>query len=506
MRMGGEEHEGAETCDDKAHATSAAITWRRPDMAVDLATFLLLLWPLALNGAPFYSEDSASYLRGGGVGFDTGLLMLSQAWESIVGSAPAADKASASAQAIAQAAVADSGGVRSLIYSLLAYILRAPGSSLVALAVAQAAAVTVIVSCLRRLVLPGIGVWLGLATGAAVAFLTSAAWYAAYAMPDVIAGVTIGGALVLTVFFDRLYWPTRILLVLLVSFGVTVHGSHLPVALATLAAGAAAHVWLRRSSLHGIVAPLAWFASPLVLGIAALLATSYAAFGEPSVSPKRYPILLARSVEDGPAAWHLRDHCATERYAICEVFGPYPPRDAGAFLWAADGVRALASPEQMERIRGEEAKIIRRAAFEYPLEQLGASAGNMARQFVLLGLTGLPFGHRLVGIDDPVIERPYPDRPMLKTLFEIVIYATFFGNLALLALARHALRQEELAAVGVAFTGLVANAAVCGILSGVTDRYQGRAAWVLAALTILVVVRIALERRRTKGRWRPTRT
>jgi hypothetical protein len=506
MREDGEELEGAERRDERGSATSAAIAWRRPDMAIDLATFLLLLWPLAVNGAPFYSEDSASYLRGGGVGFDTALHMLSQAWQSVSGAAPAAGPVSGSAQAVAQAAVADAGGVRSLIYSLLAYLLRAPGSSLLALAMAQAAAVTVIVSCLRRLVLPGIGLWPAVATGAAIAFLTSAAWYAAYAMPDVFAGVTIGGALILTIFLDRLRWPTRILLVLLVSLGVTVHGSHLPVALATLAAGAAGYAWLRRGSPTRLLAPLAWFASPLVLGVAALLATSYAAFGEPSVSPKRYPILLARSVEDGPAAWHLRDHCATERYAICEVFGRYPPRDVGVFLWSSHGVRVLASPAQMERIRREEATIIRRAALEYPLEQLGASTGNMVRQFLLIGLTGLPFGHRLIGIAEPAIEQPYPDRPALKTFFEIVIYAALLGSLALLVVVRRELRRDELGAIGVVLTGLVVNAAVCGILSGVTDRYQGRAAWVLAAFAMLALLRVALARRATTGRWRPRRT
>jgi hypothetical protein len=377
---------------------------------------------------------------------------------------------------------------------VLAYVLRAPGSSLLALAITQAGAVTVIASFVRRLIVPGTSLRTGVAAGAAMATLTSAAWYAAYAMPDIFAGVIVGGALILTVFLPRLGTPSRILLVVLVAFGVTLHGSHLPLALSALAAGAAAHVWLRGPPFARMGAAAAWFASPVVLAVLASFATSFVAFGEASLSPKRYPILLARSVADGPGAWYLRESCATERYAICEVFGPNPPRDVGDFLWSAEGVRMRASPEQMERIRAEEATIIRRAAAEYPLAQLGASARNTVTQFFELGLTGLQFGQVLVGTAEPLLRQPYPDRPRLRSFFEVVVYAGFFASLVLLWLVRRRLSRVEIAAVAVALTGLLANAAVCGILSAVTDRYQGRAAWILPTLALAIVLRMALER------------
>jgi hypothetical protein len=481
-------------------AVGARATWRRTDMAIDLATFLLLLWPLAVNGAPFYSEDSSSYLRGGGFGYETGLLILSNAWHSLVADLPAAAAASGSPRTVVDAAIADAGGVRSVIYSVFAFLLRAPGTSLLGLAVAQAAAVTVIVSFARRLVLPRPGLWTGAAAGAGVAFLTSAGWYAAYAMPDIFAGVIVGGAMILTVFFDRLGTPARILLVLLVAFGVTLHGSHVPLALGTLAIGAAAHVWLRPAPLGGLAAPALWFAGPVLLAAIALFGSSLVAFGELSLSPKRYPIVLARSVADGPGAWYLRDSCASERYAICEVFGPNPPRDVGEFLWGAEGVRERASPEQMERIRIEEATIVRRAALAHPLAQIGASARNMAAQFGQLGLTRLNFGQTLVGTAEPILAYTHPDRPALRLVFEIVIYVVFFGSLVLLAYARRAISRTERAAIAVVLAGLLVNAAVCGILSGVTDRYQGRVAWVLPTLAIAILLRVALARRTMPAR------
>lgn len=480
---------------DKGCATEARLIWRRKDIAIDLVGFLLIVWPLAVNGAPFYSEDTSSYLRGGGFGFHTGLAILAQWWTSIAGGLPAAGPVSESPQMIVRAAVANSGGARSVIYSVFTYVLRAPGSSLFTLVIAQAGAVTMTISLLRRLILPETGLWTGIAVGVGVACLTSAGWYASYAMPDIFAGVTVGGALILTVFFDRLGMFARMLLVLLVGFSVTTHGSHLPIALSTLAAGAAAHFWLRRIPLSRMATRSLWFASPLVLATAALFATSFLAFGEVSLAPKRYPILLARSVADGPGAWYLRENCATERYAICEVLGPNPPRNVGQFLWAPGGVRFQATPEQMERIRTEEATIVRRAALEYPRAQIVASAKNMVAQFFELGLNGLQFGRTLLDTDEPVLSQAHPDWPQLRSVFEIVIYASFFGSLALLLFFRRAIRPVEFAAVAVALTGLLANAAVCGILSGVTDRYQGRVAWVLPSLAILIFLRVLIDRR-----------
>jgi hypothetical protein len=37
---------------------------------------------------------------------------------------------------------------------------------------------------------------------------------------------------------------------------------------------------------------------------------------------------------------------------------------------------------------------------------------------------------------------------------------------------------------------LLANAAICGALSGVTDRYQARVAWLLPALAFAIAARL----------------
>jgi hypothetical protein len=138
----------------------------------------------------------------------------------------------------------------------------------------------------------------------------------------------------------------------------------------------------------------------MVVAVTALLGTSYLAFGEWSLL--RSAILSTCSFGGRwSGAWYLRDHCATEHYAICEIFGPNPPRQVHEFLWAKDGVRYRATPQQMERIRAEETTIVRRAALEYPAARIRRSATNMASQLFRFGVSGLPFNLEMIDGDDP---------------------------------------------------------------------------------------------------------
>ena len=470
-----------------------------------VCAWILLLWPLAVNHTPFYFGDSPSYLRGGAFGFDTGLAIFRQHWDALVGAVPNAGAGGGNGDQREEVAgaIAASGGMRSVIYSLMTYLLRAPGQSLLNLAVAQAGAVALVMAMTRSVVAPSSRIGPSLGVAVAIAFFTSAAWYAAFIVPDIWAGILIAAALALTLYLDRLNTPSRVLMILIIALGITVHGSHLPVALSVVGAGSVAHFWLNGYSRRAFARKIVWFASPVLLAMAALFATSYVAFGETSLAPKRYPILLARSVADGPGAWHLRDHCAIEHYAICEIFGPTPPRKVGQFLWADSGVRHRASPDQMERIRAEESLIIGRAALEYPVEQATASIGNALRQLFTLGVKGLVFGEELSGDARANIIQVGPDRPTLRAIGDVSVYLSFGASLLVLLVLRRRLTSTEVAALAVATVGLLSNAAVCGILSGVTDRYQGRVAWVVPMLTGFILLRLWSERRDPPGQQQP---
>ncbi len=448
-------------------------------MPLFLFTLALLLWPLAVNGRPFYSADSASYFRGGKLGFDTSLLILESPFRR---AKPAAGE---NPQAIVSQATSNSGGARSPIYSLIVYLFRYPGEMLLALAIAQAAVVALMITIFRRFIAPRARLLPIVATTTALALVTSAAWFASYAMPDVFAGVAVAAAAIFTVYFGLLSKRLRCAFVALIAFCITVHGSHLPIVIIALIAGSVAG--LGKQTLGWSRA--ATFAAPVVAGVAAILVTSYAAFGELSLAPKRYPIQLARSVADGPGAWYLRDHCAIEHYAICEVFGPNPPRNVGEFLWGDNGVRNRATPAQMDRIRAEETTIVRKAALTYPVEQVARSASNAALQLVRFGTKELVFGKELKGVDASLVQAG-SDRPELKLVAKILIYLSFIASIVFLVAVRRKLTSWEIGLLWVVVIGMVTNAAVCGVLSGVAERYQGRVAWVLPVVAAMILLRL----------------
>lgn len=454
---------------------------------------LLLLWPLSLNWHPFYVADSASYLRGGEAGVNTGLSMLREWWHGLLGlSVEPGATADGGLSAVVAAKVGQAGGTRSLIYSLLAYILRMPGQSLLALVVFQAAAVASLALLTRRLMAPQAARPGQLAMIAGLALLTPVGWSAATAMPDIFAGIVLLGSIALTLFLERLALLERIGLVLLLALGISAHVSHLPLAAATLATGAVLRFYLRKPLRVEAIRDALWIVSAPLLALAALFALSYVGFGTASVAPKRYPILLARSVSDGPGLRYLQAHCAIEKYAICEIFGTDFPTHPRKFLWERNGVRYRATPEQMERIRAEEWPIVRRAAAEYPMLQLRSSGSNFMRQLGSFGLGKVDFKAALVvGANGRVdLVDVTEDRPRLRAWLTGVIYAAFGASLAVIALLRRRLTKMERGALLIAAVGLASNAAICGILSGVADRYQARVAWVIPLLAIVILMRI----------------
>lgn len=471
------------------------------DIRVRYAPFLLLtallLWPLSLNWHPFYVADSASYLRGGETGFGTGLLMLGEWWHGLFGS-PAGSGAvpDGGSEATVDAAISQAGGTRSLAYSLMTYVLRLPGHSLFALVVFQAGVIAFLALLAQRLMVPQVRAREWLALILCLALLTPAGWSAATAMPDIFAGATLLGSILLTLYLERLGRLERIALILLLALSITAHGSHLPLALATLATGVVVRLFLRRPGLGEGTRDALWVLSAPLLALVVMLTLSYAGFGTASIAPKRYPILLARSVADGPGRLYLQAHCARDRYAICEVFGTDFPTHPRAFLWEKNGVRYRATPEQMERIRKEEWPIVRAAALEYPMMQLHSSVSNSLRQFASFGLGKVDFRSALVAGPTGRVDlvEVAEDRPHLRFWMSVVIYVAFAASLVAIFLLRRRLTRLEWGTLFVASAGLASNAAICGILSGVSDRYQARVAWTIPLLAMLILLRWRNER------------
>ena len=96
---------------------------------------VLLLWPLILFGRPGYIADSAAYIKGGKVAVE----FVADRWEPVSPQviAPAGPTAGSNDLGSPRAEAAGAKGVRSIPYSVLAYLFRGPGFSLTWLAGVQ---------------------------------------------------------------------------------------------------------------------------------------------------------------------------------------------------------------------------------------------------------------------------------------------------------------------------------------------------------------------------------
>lgn len=470
-------------------ATRAAGEKRKPPMNVrldgalarrTLVLALLLLWPLILFGRPSYISDSASYLKGGRVAveFVTAKLFpgAPQAPAPVAG--PSAAKAPNSP--VAPSFHEAPKGARSVTYSVAAYLLRWPGIDMTALALVQIVCAAFIAAVtLGVLGVTGWGRFL--AVGAVLAFATPLALSCAYAIPDVFSGFVIATLILMSLFLDRMSVGVRLVTAALTIFSVTAHASVPPLAMGMVIVGGAILLIGRRFGLARPRWAWAWLIVPPALGLIANTAIGFVAFGEVSVAAKRFPTALTRSVVDGPARWYLEKHCATEHYAVCEVFGTHIPSTINDFLFYKWGLNGRATPEQMDRIRAEEAEIVMKAALEYPGYEAYNLSRNILRQLFRYDLGKSRFKERLALDAEGTPQLVLSGRQMQP----VMVMVGMLNNIVLVlcigwvALNLKRLDNRERFTTLLVVAGLVGNATIVVAFSSLASRYQARVIWVL---------------------------
>lgn len=429
---------------------------------------LLLSWPLLTFGRPFYIGDSAAYYKGG----RAAVSFVLEKFDGPEGAATGARPASS------ENAAREASGVRSITYSVMTYLLAAPGVTLVLLVMMQAlAAGAVSVAAL--------GAFGGLPTRRTVAALvilagtSTLATTAMFAIPDIFAGLLVGSMVLLTAAGHRLSPAVRLLCVGIATFAVTAHSSHLPLAGGMTMLGLG---WVGISRYYNRPLPRwtwAWVIAPLVIGGLTNITVNRIAFGEASLTAKRYPFVLARSINNGPGRWYLEEHCPELQYTICKVY-PHGLPKGGAleFLWGKDGVVERATPAQMDRIRAEEAEVVLAAAREYSGHEARKLAYNVVRQLVtfrpntyLHGLvrdeTGTP---QLASVPqaDPTVRFILG----ILTAISAAVGAVWLGWTFL---KKRAFRPL----IALVFLGILGNAVTCVVFSAKAPRYQARVIWLL---------------------------
>ena len=441
-------------------------------LLVTLIAATLLSWPLLAFGRPFYIQDSVAYYKGGqaAVSFVTSRLDESQA------ATPAGQGSQAAPPP--QKVAKQASGVRSVTYSAAAYLLSAPHGRMILLTICQALA-TAVVMVATLGAFGGLSLRRTIPAMVVVAATSTAALVSHFAVADIFAGLLIGSMLLLAVASSRLSVGIRSVLLALAAFGMTAHGSHLPLTLGLTMIGLG---WVLIGRFVGRPSPKwtwAWVVAPLLIGGLTTVAVNRIAFGETSLTSKRYPFALARSVNDGPARWYLQEHCPERRFTICELY-PHGLPKGGAleFLWGPDGIVRRATPEQLDRIRKEEADLVLAAGREYAGFELRRLTLNVARQLVLFE----PYmsGQNLIldGTGTPKLTNGEPPSPTVVRIINIVTALSAALGALWLAWAFFA-RRGLRPAIALLFLGILGNAATCILFSAVAHRYQARVVWLI---------------------------
>ena len=457
--------------------------------AIYITVFVLfaicLTWPIHYTGHLLAFADTGSYLRGGERIWD--ILM------QMVPSAPAEQAATGAGQSAADSLATNESGRntvgRSFPYAAFTYLFYQLGGPL-GIALAQSAlAALMITFMISRDALQS--PWTLVIGAILIAATSGLPWYASFLMPDIFGAFVVIFGVILVRDIDNMRILPALLLVGLTGFAATTHYGNMPVILVAVTAALGMRLLRRRltwrSTFLGLIA--------LALAPLANVGASTVVLDEPSLAPKRLPIILARSLSDGPAQWYLQDVCPEADLAICQAYGDDVSADRGVFLWSEEGVLSL-PPEVYDRIRQEEFKVVFAAFRAYPLAQANAFFSEAIKQNFRIGLEQIEFAK---AIQEPFEVELIYDGPATekKYFFDTVIdFATLASAVALIALGLglgFTARWTDMLIVLI--TTMTANAVIFGGLSAAIDRYQGRMAWIIPVMLVLFIAEARANRR-----------
>jgi hypothetical protein len=332
-----------------------------------------------------------------------------------------------------------------------------------------------------------------------LALLTALPVLSSMLLTDIFVGLAVLSLYLLVFHRFELGRAERFGLFLLIAFASASHSATLAVLLAVLIFSVLALRWADVRPLSRLLPA----GGAIAAGAAMLLAANFALSGQFAWTPGGYGIAFGRMLQDGIVKRYLRDHCPDARLKLC----PYRnelPSTADDFLWSYGVFNDLG---RFKGLGDEMRFIVLRSMQEYPLQQIETALAATANQ---LGLVAS--GH---GINDQIwhtygiIKRFIPGEvPAMQNARQqqgglhfdlinrvhvpIALGSMLFAFLLLAsALARG--RFDSLARLAATVTiALLANAVVCGALSGPHDRYGARIAWIATLTAAIAILRPAV--------------
>lgn len=463
----------------------------RAVLTVLLGTALLLA-PAFLNRAPYIFYDTGEYLRLGRAllaGFHD--FRPDRIWLTFLGG-------------------------RAISYSLFLVAMVKLGTIWLP-AVAQSLCGAFLLFALANTVSIGRAGYLALTC--CLSLFTPAGFFSAFLMPDVFCAYALIIILIFLLDADRMGGLRAVLLGILLTFSISVHSTNAVLAALALIFGLVAKARLDRGSLWTAlrscrVPVYALLASVMLVSTGSLVVRLGA--GEPLRSP---PYLMARVLADGPGRAFVRRDCRAHPFLICSYSGK-PLDDSDEILWSSEaGTRVVQDADHAGRVtlKDQEIPFVLSAIGRYPMMELRASIANALTQLSFSDARPQMSLTREVAVplfpavpnSVPIIENSRDYRGDIDwDLISGIDRAALLLSLLLIPIrlarsdfraawsrdraSRSAARRErEIAIVIISGLGalILANAIVCGMLSGPSARYQARLIWLVPAACFLLHAR-----------------
>jgi hypothetical protein len=336
---------------------------------------------------------------------------------------------------------------------------------------------------------------------ASLSILTTLPWLVSVLLTDIFAGLSVLGLYLLLWRSDRLNTRERLGLIGLVAFSAATHSATLAVDLAVVVAGAAFVYGRRERTPRG---GLAAASAAVVLGVVLVFAADYVLVRRLAWTPGGYGLAFGRLLQDGLVKRYLDRHCPQADFKLC----PYRdelPETADAFLWGQSVFDRLG---RFAGLGGEMETIVIGSLAEEPLANLEAALLATGRQLVTVAggegvLTSIWHTYGMIENFTPSV---VPAMRAARQQHGEIDFTAMNAVQVPIALASLALlpgvvvlgwRRREFARLGrlaaTVLVALVANAAVCAVISGPHPRYGARLVWI-ASLTVVMVPMRATRR------------
>lgn len=348
---------------------------------------------------------------------------------------------------------------------------------------------------------------------ALLALLTGLPWHSSLVMADIHASWLALGIFLLVFARARLArWETAFVFAVTLDASM-VHYSHLPLAIALAAVSLAVLIFERRPP-RDILVGAGFCLAIAAITIAGHVAVQLKFHDRVALSSGGQVFLLARFAEDGVAKDYLEAHCAETPFALC-AFLDRMPMPSDEFLWRKNGpVKTLGG---VEAVRDEAATIVAGSLREQPLRIAWLSLDHTLDQ-----LTRFRMGPYIQQFDSGNREwkncagRVRDRSPLdsasyftsrqanhqigLGPIFWLQIPVIIASAVLLLVMfcTRAVLRANRpyCELFWLVLSALLANAFICGALSGPDDRYESRVIWLLPLVSYMAVTCVIGARRR----------